>query len=156
MNAYFMIVLLSFVLFFVVWFLGWLLESLSRYVLSTARNPGSRAWYMLVGPGVALHESSHALGCVFTRTKVVEFKPINVTVEKDRIILGYVRYVNPTSSLKRAVINMAPIAVSLVLLTFFALAATYLVPDSHLGGEALVLWQSLIDVKETPAALSDW
>ncbi|MHA2140055.1 MAG: hypothetical protein ACXADC_02690 [Candidatus Thorarchaeota archaeon] len=150
MNAYFMIVLLSFVLFFVVWGLGWLLETLSRYVLSTTRNPGSRAWYMLVGPGVALHESSHALGCVFTRTKVVEFKPINVTVQDDRIILGYVRYVNPTSSLKRAVINLAPVAVSLVLLTFFALAATYLVPDSHLGGDAITLWQSLIEIKLDP------
>jgi hypothetical protein len=156
MNAYFMIVLLSFVLFFVVWALGWLLETLSRFVLSTARNPGSRAWYMLVGPGVALHESSHALGCVFTRTKIVEFKPINVTVEKDRIILGYVRYVNPTSSLKRAVINLAPVAVSLVLLTFFALAATYLVPGTHLGGQAIDLLYTLIDVKSQPAVLADW
>ena len=156
MNAYFMIVLLSFVLFFVVWGLGWLLETLSRYVLSTTRNPGSRAWYMLVGPGVALHESSHALGCVFTRTKVVEFKPINVTVEDDRIILGYVRYVNPSSTLKRAVINLAPVAVSLVLLTFFALAATYLVPDSHLGGEAIDLWQYLIAIKADPMLLSNW
>ena len=156
MNAYFMIVLLSFILFFVVWGLGWLLETLSRYVLSTTRNPGSRAWYMLVGPGVALHESSHALGCVFTRTKVVEFKPINVTVEDDRIILGYVRYVNPTSSLKRAVINLAPVAVSFVLLTFFALAATYLVPGSHLGGEAIDLLYYLIGVKSNPALLSNW
>jgi hypothetical protein len=156
MNAYFMIVLLSFVLFFVVWGLGWLLETLSSYVLSTTRNPGSRAWYMLVGPGVALHESSHALGCVFTRTKVVEFKPINVTVQDDRIILGYVRYVNPTSSLKRAVINLAPVAVSLVLLTFFALAATYLVPGSHLGGEAIDLWQTLIAIKGDPMALGNW
>jgi hypothetical protein len=156
MNAYFMIVLLSFILFFVVWGLGWLLETLSSYVLSTTRNPGSRAWYMLVGPGVALHESSHALGCVFTRTKVVEFKPINVTVQDDRIILGYVRYVNPTSSLKRAVINLAPVAVSLVLLTFFALAATYLVPGSHLGGEAIDLWQTLIAIKSDPVALTNW
>ncbi|MHA2211479.1 MAG: hypothetical protein ACXABV_20175, partial [Candidatus Thorarchaeota archaeon] len=156
MNAYFMIVLLSFILFFVVWGLGWLLETLSSYVLSTTRSPGSRAWYMLVGPGVALHESSHALGCVFTRTKVVEFKPINVTVQDDRIILGYVRYVNPTSSLKRAVINLAPVAVSLVLLTLFALAATYLVPGSHLGGEAIDLWQALIAIKGDPIALSNW
>lgn len=155
MNAYFMIVLLAVILFYVVWGLGWLLELLSRAMLSTTRNPGSKSWYLLVGPGVALHESSHALGCLFTRTKIVEFKPINVTVEKDRIILGYVRYVNPTSTLKRTVINLAPVAVSLVLLTLFAGAATYLVPESALGGEAISLWLGLIDVKNQPTLLDD-
>jgi hypothetical protein len=156
MNAYFMIVLLSIVLFFVVWGLGWLLESLSHALLSTTRNPGSRSWYMLVGPGVALHESSHALGCVFTRTKVVEFKPINVTQQDDRIVLGYVRYVNPESTLKRAVINLAPVAVSLVLLILFTLGATYLVPTSlGIGGKALTLLQDLINMKSNPTLLAD-
>ena len=74
MNAYFTIVLIAFLLFFVVWGLGWLLERLSQVALQTTRKPGSRAWYGLVGPGVALHESSHALGCIFTGTEIVEFK----------------------------------------------------------------------------------
>ncbi|MFW9799638.1 MAG: hypothetical protein ACFFD9_04330, partial [Candidatus Thorarchaeota archaeon] len=156
MNAYFTIVLISIVLFFVVWGLGWLLERLSQTLLSTTRNPGSRSWYLLVGPGVALHESSHALGCVFTRTKVVEFKPINVTVQDDRVVLGYVRYLNPESTIKRAIINLAPVAVSLVLLIFFALGATYLVPESPgIGGEALNLLQDLIDMKSNPTILAD-
>jgi hypothetical protein len=155
LNAYFTIVALAVVLFFVVWFLGWLLETLSRNVLSTTRNPGSRSWYALIGPGVALHESSHALGCVFTRTRIVEFKPINVTVEKDRIVLGYVRYVNPTSTIKRTIINLAPVGVSLVLLTLFAGAATYLVPEAALGGEALNLWLGLIDIRSQPSLLAD-
>ncbi|MFQ5833152.1 MAG: hypothetical protein ACE5H4_10650, partial [Candidatus Thorarchaeota archaeon] len=148
--------LISMVLFFVVWGLGWLLERLSQALLSTTRNPGSRSWYLLVGPGVALHESSHALGCVFTRTKVVEFKPINVTEQDDRVVLGYVRYVNPESTIKRAIINLAPVAVSLVLLIFFALGATYLVPESPgIGGEALNLLQDLIDLKSNPTILAD-
>ncbi len=156
MNAYFMIVLLSLVLFFVVWGLGWLLESLSHSLLATTRNPGSRSWYMLVGPGVALHESSHALGCLFTRTKIVEFKPINVTRQEDRVILGYVRYVNPESTFKRAIINLAPVAVSLVLLILFALGATYLVPTSPgIGGEALTLLGDLISMKFDPVLLAD-
>ncbi|UCH04695.1 MAG: hypothetical protein JSW05_00600, partial [Candidatus Thorarchaeota archaeon] len=156
MNAYFMIVLLSLVLFFVVWGLGWLLESLSHSLLATTRNPGSRSWYLLVGPGVALHESSHALGCLFTRTKIVEFKPINVTRQEDRVILGYVRYVNPESTFKRAIINLAPVAVSLVLLIFFALGATYLVPGSPgIGGEALTLLGDLINMKFDPTRLAD-
>ncbi|MFX1265423.1 MAG: hypothetical protein ACFFH0_08580 [Promethearchaeota archaeon] len=156
MNGYFTIVLLSLVLFFVVWGLGWILESLSHSLLSTTRNPGSRSWYLLVGPGVALHESSHALGCVFTRTKIVEFKPINVTRQDDKVVLGYVRYVNPESTLKRAVINLAPVGVSLVLLILFALGATYLVPGSPgIGGEALTLLGDLINMKTVPAQLAD-
>ncbi len=145
-----MIVLIAIVLFFVVWFLGWLLEKLSHTALNVTRKPGSRAWYALVGPGVALHESSHALGCVLTRTEIVEFKPINVSVQEDHVILGYVKYVNPDSTLKRTIINLAPVGVSLILLTFFALFATYLIPDSHLGGEALTLLQDLIGAKANP------
>ncbi|MFX1415549.1 MAG: hypothetical protein ACFFC0_02005 [Promethearchaeota archaeon] len=156
MNAYFMIVLLSLVLFFVVWGLGWLLERLSHSLLATTRNPGSRSWYLLVGPGVALHESSHALGCLFTRTKIVEFKPINVTRQEDRVILGYVRYVNPESTFKRAIINLAPVAVSLVLLILFALGATYLVPGSlGIGGQALILLGDLINMKASPMLLAN-
>ncbi|MHA1909006.1 MAG: hypothetical protein ACW98Y_17025 [Candidatus Thorarchaeota archaeon] len=152
MNAYFMIVLISIILFFVVWFLGWLLERLSHTALNVTRRPGSRAWYALVGPGVALHESSHALGCVLTGTEIVEFKPINVSVQEDHVLLGYVKYVNPSSTLKRTIINLAPVGVSLILLTFFALFATYLIPDAHLGGEAITLLQDLIGAKTNPDA----
>ncbi len=156
MNAYSTIVLLSIVLFFVVWALGWVLERLSRTQLDVTRNPGSRAWYVLVGPGVALHESSHALGCVFTRTPIVEFKPLNVQVQDNYVVLGYVKYRNPDSSFKRAVINLAPIGVSLVLLVLFAAGATYLVPGSPgIGGQALTLLQDLINIKSNPVLLAD-
>jgi hypothetical protein len=156
-NAYFTIVLLGFVLFFIVWGLGWLLEKMSHTMLRTTQDPGSRSWYMLVGPGVALHESSHALGCVFTRTQIVEFKPINVERKGDQILLGYVKYIKPQSRFKNAVINLAPVAVSLVLLIAFAFGATFLVPDRpELGTNALDLLSSLINVKSTPALLSDW
>ncbi|MGD9396713.1 MAG: hypothetical protein PVJ05_09820 [Candidatus Thorarchaeota archaeon] len=157
MNAYFTIVLLGFVLFFIVWGLGWFLEKLSHRLLRTTQDPGSRSWYMLVGPGVALHESSHALGCVFTRTKIVEFKPINVERQGDQILLGYVKYMKPQSRFKNAIINLAPVAVSLVLLILFAYGATYLVPDRPgLGTNALELLSELINVKSNPALLSDW
>ena len=156
MNAYFTIVLLGFVLFFLVWGLGWFLERMSHAMLRTTQDPGSRSWYMLVGPGVALHESSHALGCVFTRTKIVEFKPINVERQGDQVILGYVKYMKPQSRLKNAIINLAPVAVSLVLLILFAFSATYLVPDRpELGTNALDLLNKLINVKMTPQ-LDNW
>jgi hypothetical protein len=157
MNAYFTIVLLGFVLFFLVWGLGWLLETLSHIMLRTTHDPGSRSWYMLVGPGVALHESSHALGCVFTRTKIVEFKPINVERKGDEVVLGYVKYIKPQSRFKNAIINLAPVAVSLVLLILFAFGATYLVPDRPgLGTNALNLLGDLINLKSSPALLADW
>ncbi len=157
MNAYFTIVLLGFVLFFIVWGLGWFLERLSHTMLRTTQDPGSRSWYMLVGPGVALHESSHALGCVFTRTKIVEFKPINVERQGDQVILGYVKYMKPQSRLKNAIINLAPVAVSLVLLILFAYGATFLVPDRPgLGTNAIDLLGELINLKSNPALLADW
>jgi len=156
-NAYFTIVLLGFVLFFIVWGLGWFLERLSHTMLRTTQDPGSRSWYMLVGPGVALHESSHALGCVFTRTKIVEFKPINVERQGDQVILGYVKYMKPQSRLKNAIINLAPVAVSLVLLILFAYGATFLVPDRPgLGTNAIDLLGELINLKSNPALLADW
>ena len=156
LNSYFIIVLLGFILFFVVWFLGWLLERLSHVLLRTTREPGSRSWFMMVGPGVALHESSHALGCIVTRTEIVEFKPINIEVQEDQIVLGYVKYRKPQSSLKNAIINLAPVGVSLLLLIAFAFGATFLVPDRpELGGSIITLIENLINVKSTPALLSD-
>jgi len=156
LNSYFIIVLLGTILFFVVWFLGWLLERLSHVLLRTTQEPGSRSWFIMVGPGVALHESSHALGCVVTRTEIVEFKPINIEVQEDQIVLGYVKYRKPQSNLKNAIINLAPIGVSLLLLIAFAFGATFLVPDRpELGGSIISLIQNLINVKSNPALLSD-
>ncbi|MHA1575821.1 MAG: hypothetical protein ACTSU3_00530 [Candidatus Thorarchaeota archaeon] len=112
---------------------------------------------MLVGPGVALHESSHALGCLVTRTEIVEFKPINIEVQEDQIILGYVKYRKPQSELKNAIINLAPVGVSLLLLIAFAFGATFLVPDRPgLGGNALTLLEELIYVKSTASGLADF
>ncbi|TFG11573.1 hypothetical protein EU537_12045 [Candidatus Thorarchaeota archaeon] len=156
MNAYFVIVLLGVILFFVVWILGWVLERLSHITLDTARAPGSRAWYMLVGPGVALHESAHALGCLFTGTEIVEFKPLHVKTVGDEVVLGFVKYRNPSSVLKRTVINLAPVALSLALLILFALGVTYLVPAATgIGGQALQLLEDLIYLKSNSAILND-
>ena len=155
-NAYFTIVLLGVVLFFVVWALGWFLEWLSHRLLRTTRDPGSRSWYLLVGPGVALHESSHYLGCKFTGTEVVEFKPINVERQGDQIVLGYVKYMKPQSSFKNAVINLAPVGVSLVLLILFAYGATFFVPHRPgLGSNAIDLLSNLINVKNDALLLAN-
>jgi hypothetical protein len=103
---------------------------------------------------VALHESSHALGCVFTGTPIVEFKPLNVSVEGDQVVLGYVKYRKPPSEFKNVIINLAPVAVSLILLTFIALPITYLVSPG-LGGQGLDLIFDLINMKNSGALLTD-
>ncbi|TFG09952.1 hypothetical protein EU538_03360 [Candidatus Thorarchaeota archaeon] len=155
-NAYFTVVLTAIALFFLVWALGWLLEKLSHQLLGTVSKIGSKAWYLLVGPGVALHESSHGLGCILTGTPIVEFKPVNVEVTDEGVVLGYVKYRRPTSAIKNAVINLAPVVVSLVLLIFFALGATYFVPGSPgIGGEALDLLADLIEMRSNPSLLND-
>ncbi|MEM2142642.1 MAG: hypothetical protein QXQ81_05250 [Candidatus Thorarchaeota archaeon] len=153
MNAYFVIVLMSLILFFVVWFLGWLLERLSRALLEVTHRYGSRAWYLLVGPGVAMHELSHALGCLLTRTNIVEFKPIQVIMTDSGVILGYVRHEDPENPLKSSVIGLAPVAVSTFILFLFALGATYLIPEAHLGGQALSMLGDLIAMKADPILL---
>lgn len=156
LNAYFITVLLAVGLFYIVWFLGWVLEWLSHNFLTETSRPGSKAWYFLVGPGVALHESSHALGCLVTGAEIVEFKPISVEKMGDGYRLGYVKYRNPASDFKKAIINLAPVAVSLVLLTLFAVAVTYLVPGSPgIGGQALDLIADLMTIKADPNLLTD-
>lgn len=155
-NAYFVTVLLAVILFYIVWFLGWVLERLSHTFLTQTSAPGSKGWYFLVGPGVALHESSHALGCLITGAEIVEFKPISVERMGDEYRLGYVKYRNPASDFKKAVINLAPVAVSLLLLTLFAAAVTYLVPGSPgIGGQALELIADLVTIKADPILLAD-
>ena len=105
---------------------------------------------------MALHESSHYLGCKFTGTEVVEFKPINVQRDGDQIVLGYVKYMKPQSSFKNAVINLAPVAVSLILLVLFAYGATFFVPHRPgLGSDAINLIIDLIGVKENALLLAD-
>jgi len=155
-NGYFVTVLLAVVLFYIVWFLGWVLERLSHSFLTQTSSPGSTGWYFLIGPGVALHESSHALGCLVTGAEIVEFKPISVEKMGDEYRLGYVKYRNPASDFKKAIINLAPIAVSLLLLTLFAAAATYLVPGSPgIGGQAIDLIADLLTIKADPNLLVD-
>ena len=49
---------------------------------------GSAYWY-LVSPGVACHETGHAVGCLLTGCKILKFVPFT---RNDDSRLGYVRY----------------------------------------------------------------
>lgn len=81
---------------------------------------GRLIFYLVVAPGVILHESAHYLACRLTFTPVQRFVPFAPRREAaGRVVLGYVAH-RRTNPLSGAVIGLAPVAVNplgLLLLT---------------------------------------
>jgi hypothetical protein len=70
---------------------------------------GRMAFYLLIFPGVVLHESAHYLACLLTRTKVLHFAPFSPRMSVDgRLMLGYVRHERRGFPIG-AIIGLAPI-----------------------------------------------
>jgi hypothetical protein len=70
---------------------------------------GRMAFYLLIFPGVVLHESAHYLACLFTGTKVLRFAPFSPRRSVDgRLMLGYVRHERRGFPIG-AIIGLAPI-----------------------------------------------
>lgn len=66
------------------------------------------AFYLLVLPGVALHESAHYLACLLTGTRVGRFVPFSPKVSPDgRLRLGYVSHERRSAPVA-ALIGLAP------------------------------------------------
>ncbi len=66
-------------------------------------------FYLLIFPGVVLHESAHYLACLLTGTRVLRFAPFSPRTSGDgRLVLGYVRH-ERRSFLIGAIIGLAPI-----------------------------------------------
>jgi hypothetical protein len=76
----------GFGLIFLLAFLMWAVSQ-KRRALGGGRFGNS--YYYFVAPGVMFHELGHALGCILTFTKVVEFAPFKIQGET----LGYVKHV---------------------------------------------------------------
>jgi hypothetical protein len=71
--------------------------------------PGRAVFYLLVFPGVILHEVAHYLACLLTGTKVFRFAPFSPRRSTDgRRVLGYVRHERRSLPLQ-AIIGLAPI-----------------------------------------------
>ena len=70
-------------------------------------------FYLLVFPGVVLHEGAHYLACVLTRTKVTRFAPFSPGRRSNdgRLVLGYVRHERRGFPVG-ALIGLAPILVN--------------------------------------------
>jgi hypothetical protein len=70
---------------------------------------GRLAFYVLVFPGVVLHEGAHYLACLLTGTKVLEFALFSPRRSVgDRIVLGYVRHERRAFPVS-AIIGFAPV-----------------------------------------------
>jgi len=70
---------------------------------------GRMAFYLLVFPGVILHEGAHYLACLLTGTKVFSFAPFSPGRSNDgRLMLGYVRHERRAFPIG-AIIGLAPI-----------------------------------------------
>ena len=70
---------------------------------------GRMAFYLLIFPGVVLHESAHYLACQLTGTKVLSFAPFSPRRSVDgRLVLGYVRHERRGLPIE-AIIGLAPI-----------------------------------------------
>lgn len=72
-------------------------------------SPGRVAFFLLVFPGVVLHESAHYLACMLTGTKVSRFAAFSPHRSADgRLVLGYVRHERRAFPIA-AVIGLAPV-----------------------------------------------
>src|SRR5215218_2463763 len=70
---------------------------------------GRAVFYLLVFPGVILHEGAHYLACLLTGTKVFRFAPFSPGRTNDcRLMLGYVRHEHRAFPI-RVIIGLAPI-----------------------------------------------
>jgi len=73
---------------------------------------GRWAFYLLVFPGVVLHEGAHYLACLLTGTRVVRFAPFSPQRATDsRLVLGYVRHEQRALPI-RAIIGLAPVVLN--------------------------------------------
>jgi hypothetical protein len=70
---------------------------------------GRMAFYLLIFPGVVLHESAHYLACQLTGTEVLSFAPFSTRrSDGGRLVLGYVRHERRGLPIE-AIIGLAPI-----------------------------------------------
>jgi hypothetical protein len=86
---------------------------------------GRMAFYLLVFPGVVLHEGAHYLACLLTGTKVSRFAPFSPGRRSNggHLMLGYVRHERRAFPIG-AIIGLAPILLNPLGLVFVTASLT--------------------------------
>lgn len=87
-----------FELFGLTFVLAWALYHVSMEMRRLGAKRLGLGYFYVVAPGVACHETGHALGCILTGKRIVEFVPFRPHAEDDGVTLGYVKY-EPSSSI---------------------------------------------------------
>jgi hypothetical protein len=120
---------------------------------------GRIVFYLLVFPGVVLHEGSHFLACLLTRTKVSRFAPFSPGISNDgRFVLGYVRHERRAFPVG-AIIGLAPILLNPLGLLFVTALLTPLTlrevahPSIEVMGKEIFASGFLTD---TPLLAATW
>ena len=120
---------------------------------------GRIVFYLLVFPGVVLHEGSHFLACLLTRTKVSRFGPFSPGRSNDgRFVLGYVRHERRVFPVG-AIIGLAPILLNPLGLLFVTALLTPLTlqevahPSVEVMGKEIFASGFLTD---TPLPATTW
>lgn len=100
---------------------------------------GSLLFYLLVMPGVVVHESAHYLACRLTGTPVGRFVPFAPRTDKSgRTVLGYVEHA-PRNPVVAAIIGLAPVVVNPLLLVLLTSLMTPLAAGADVGANQLPL-----------------
>jgi hypothetical protein len=120
---------------------------------------GRMIFYLLVFPGVVLHEGTHYLACLLTGTKVSRFAPFSPRRSNDgRLVLGYVRHERRAFPVG-ALIGLAPILLNPLGLLFVTALLTPLTlqevahPSVEVMGKELFASGFLTD---TPLLATTW
>jgi hypothetical protein len=120
---------------------------------------GRIVFYLLVFPGVVLHEGSHFLACLLTRTKVSRFAPFSPGRSNDgRFVLGYVRHERRAFPVG-AIIGLAPILLNPVVLLFVTALLTPLTLQEVAHPSIEVLGKKIFAsgfLTDTPLLAATW
>lgn len=86
-----------------------LLHVLSRHLNGALFSRFGTVIYLVISlPGTVIHESSHYVGCLLTRTRVREARLFSPHREGERFVLGYVRHDKPRGPVSSFIIGTAP------------------------------------------------
>jgi hypothetical protein len=112
------------------------------------RHLGRRVYMLLMWPGVAVHELSHAFACLITRTRLSEVNLFGPRRQGNQLVLGYVSHAEPRHSFQQVLIGTAPFFGGTAVLygltwAAFPAAAGLLKSTVSLGLNPQLYWQWL-------------
>jgi hypothetical protein len=124
-----------------------------------ASVPGRTAFYLLVFPGVVLHEAAHYLACLLTGTKVSRFAPFSPRRSNGgRLVLGYVRHERRALPIG-AIIGLAPILLNPLGLLFVTALLTPLTFEEVANPSVRVMAEGILTsgfLTRTPLLAAIW